>query len=334
MTDSLYDALDKEIKDALTEKSGALKPFTTKVAEEYHNLSAGTLIRDPYFLNAAKHLFPAHQKMIEEIYEAKKQYGIKLVVISGGIGMGKTFIASAMTWLEWFYFSTTPNPQEVWPFISPETKTAFILMSKTEVQAKRIVFDNVAKLFESEFNKEYFPPNKQTKRALIIPRNNTLIFPGTGQATSLLGYNTFSAVLDEINFLKSLTNTVSSNYSDDPAKVMYDQANDRIFSRWGHNGGLIFAISSARLPFPFSWQEAMIYKAMQEGMEKSKIFFRRLPLWKAKPKQFFDSTGYFLFNAETFEIITDKDMVDDYLQAKERSNLPSEYNPYLGGLSI
>jgi hypothetical protein len=325
-----YSKLEEVVKDELT--VGGLKPWTPSTAESFHRCRPRELIESDYFLNMKEIIYPFHLDTIEELYKERANRKIDVVVFIQSIGAGKTLVASALEWLEWFYFSTTPNPKEAFPFVDTKNSTtAFILMSRDADKARKVVFTNVYRMFQSQFNKEYFPPDIKIKRYLDIPRNHTLIFPGTGEAVSALGFNVYSAVVDEAAFLQQAAKDSSSEEVDDQAQAMFEQLNGRIYSRFQDNGGLIVFITSAN-KFE-NWVELKAKEAQELGI-KSNIFFKRAPLWVAKPKKFFPSGQVFLFNAMNYEIITDEDMIEEYMQAKSKNDLPKDFNPLLGGLLL
>jgi hypothetical protein len=255
-----------------------------------------------------------------------------LFVANNCIVTHNTYLAGALEWLEWFYYSTTPDKKKEYPYIDPKSTTAFILMSRDKDKAKQVVFRNVAPLFESQFNKEYFPPNPNIRTYLDIPRNKTLIFPGTGSAASALGFNIFSGIVDEAAFLQQASKGSSSEEVVDQAQAMYEQINGRITSRFAFNGGMVIMITSANKYG--SWVENKILDAIKFGNEKDQIFWRRVPIWKAKPLGFFPSGKEFLFNPDTYEIITDPDMVQEYFKAVSRNPLDTPFNPFRGGLAL
>jgi hypothetical protein len=327
-----FDELKRVVVDELVESGTNLKPWTPAVAKSFHDKPINELIESDYFLNLKEGLHPFHKDLIEELYEEKRNRQISLVIVFAGIGSGKSYLASVLEWIEWYRFTTTPYPEIEFPFIDIAKSTiAFILMSKDANKAKHIVFNYVYNMFKTEFNKEFFPPNPKVKSYLHIPRNKTVIFPGTGEATSALGFNVFSGIVDEGAFLQHASSGSSSEEIEDQAEAMYDQIHGRIFSRFGSKGGLLIFISSANKVD--GWMEKQVDYAIKNP-NKSNIFWKRAPLWKCKPANFFPSGQYFLFNAKTFEIVTDPDMIDEYYQAKDRLQLTSDFNTYLGGLLL
>jgi hypothetical protein len=290
------------------------------------------LIEDEYFLNLKHNLYPFHYETILEIYRERKKRKLDLVILNEGIGSGKNYLAATLEWLEWYYYITTPDRKKVWPHIDPNTTTAFILLSKTERESRKIVFEYVFRLFQSKFNREYFPPDTKTTTSLKIPRSKTLIFPGTGEAASALGYNVYSGIVDEASYLqKTASKGSSSEEVEDQAQAMYNQLHGRIYSRFGHRGGLLVMITSANKVEDYVEQK--IRDAIKYGCDRDRIFYKRVPFWKAKPAEFFPTGKQFLFNAVTFEVITDEEQIKDYMKAREVLGLENmKENHVLSGL--
>lgn len=327
----LFEELANVINTDLVE-AGNSKLWNDSVAAEYHKLKPSEIFKSDYFLNIGDTLYPFFFDLADELHAERQNRKIDLVVFNMGIGSGKTYFSSALEYYEWLYFTTTPNKKQAFPGIDPETSTAFILMSRDKEKAKKIVFTNVYRHFNCQFNKDYFPPNPRVRTYLDIPRNKTLIFPGTGEAVSALGFNLFSGIVDEAAFLQAVAKGSSSEEVTDPAQAMFEQINGRIDSRFGKNGGLIIMITSANKEGNFV--ENMIEKAIQDGNYKHKIFWRRAPVWKTKPPGFYPSGEVFLFNRDTYEIITDLDMIREYMDARSRLDLNTDFNPILGGLLL
>lgn len=334
-SNDFYDSLEKIVSEELTKSGGGLKPWTPGIAKSFHEKSIRELIESEYFLNLKGTIYPFYINLIEEIFEESKNRKINLVTLSAGIGSGKNFVGSVLLWLNWYYYTTTPDHKEKFPYFDFKNATvAFILMSRDAEKAKKVVFSYVYPLFQSQFNKEYFPPNPKITSYLDIPRNKTLIFPGTGEAASALGFNIFGSVVDEINYLQGNSAKSSSSAEvEDPAEAMYNQIQGRVYSRFGEHGGMNMFISSANKVN--SWMENKIASAMKNGVEMEKIFFLRIPFWKAKPKGFFNTDKEFLFNAVTMEIITDEEQIKQYYSARERAGINSmKINPVLSGLML
>lgn len=242
------------------------------------------------------------------MWEERKKRQINLVILEMAIGSGKSFFSSILQWLQWKELICKYNPHEYFR-LDPDSKIAFICLSKTHDQARKITFDYVQARFKSGFNKDYFPPNDRKKSELEIKRSNTLIFPGTSSEASALGYNVYGANIDEAANLDIVEDSKKATIGDvyDPAEEIFNATYQRMKSRFvdpitGKVPGFIVMMSSPVHPDDF--MERKIREA--ESGEATDIFWRRAKLWEAKPKWFFPRGKTFLFDTETLEIIDNK----------------------------
>jgi len=101
---------------------------------------------------------------------------------------GKTIKVAVLLWLLWYEASMHLSPQEYYN-LHKDSTIAFICLSRSEAQSRRVIFSDVWKRFKSPFNQDYFPSNPRMRREIFISRNNTVVYAGTSSALSALGYN-------------------------------------------------------------------------------------------------------------------------------------------------
>jgi intein/homing endonuclease len=104
--------------------------------------------------------------------------------IADGFISHNTMIASILIWLQWYEVATIYNPQEYYN-LAPGSTIAFMTLSRTELQSKRVIFSDVFKRFQSPFNKDYFPPNPRYQKEIQIAQNNTVVYAGTSSELCL-----------------------------------------------------------------------------------------------------------------------------------------------------
>ena len=120
-----------------------------------------------------------------------------------------------------------------------------------------------------------------------------------------MGYNVYSAVIDEANFLEVTEDSKKSNDEMyDAGEEMYNAVMNRMTSRFMRQGkipGVIVLISSPR--YPDSFLERKIKEGKSVGIEKLNMFIRSRSLWEAKGKKYFDLDNYFVIDTDSLEII-------------------------------
>ena len=265
-----------------------------------------------YFLDAKSWLWERNAEIIQDLWEERKKRHISLAIILGSIGNGKTSIMSLITWLLWYevtiqYKKSSLNtiPQEYFG-LRPASKIAIISLSTTVKKATEVMFNEVKNSFSTGFNHDYFPHNPRIKSMLDIERNNTIIFPNTATAAGILGYNVYSAAIDEAAFLEVIEDSKRGEEDRvyDQAESLHNATKQRMRSRFGHkNKGMIVMGTSINHP-----DDYVIRKAKEAyNVEDTEIFYSLLPEWQVKPTFVnFPADKFFYFDTEKIEVIKDE----------------------------
>lgn len=318
---AIHSLAEQWINDFQEKSTGASFPWTKERSEEFKNIPIETLIRDPYFLGFKDKIFDGVLEDIKALWEEKKRRPIHLALFLEGIGSGKTVKSSILMWLSWYDLSVNYiDPQEFFN-LAPRSVIAFMMMSRSETQARKVTFTEVWNRFQSPFNKDYFPPHERFSREIRIDVNNTCVFAGTSSSLSALGYNLFGGVIDEAAFLEVVEDSKRSDSKYDAAEEMYNAVYHRMVSRFAKEGklpGLLCMVSSPRFPDDF------IHRKIDEATANPKysgIFWRRRSTWEAKGKKFFPNEDFFYIDTETSEIIQDPDSIR-FLDAVDNSQFP------------
>jgi hypothetical protein len=222
--DVLFNEASKWVEDFQSNNNKAQFPWNSQIAEEFRTVPIQTLIKDPYFLGFEDNVYDGVLNDIVDLFEAKKVHPIHLAIFLEGIGAGKTVKASILMWMIWYYLSMDPDPQSVHT-LAPRSVIALLMMSRSELQAKRITFGEVWNRFQSPFNKDYFPPAERFNREIRIEVNNTCVYAGTSSALSSLGYNLFGGVIDEACLIKSTLQRVKFENQIDLSNINLHQKN-------------------------------------------------------------------------------------------------------------
>lgn len=292
--------------------------WDSKVRDEYACLPVETLIDDSYFLGIKDELYPVHRRDIVELWQARKERGVDVFVDEEGIGSGKTYKFGVILWLL-TYELLVSDFKVRFPFTGKGTGISLVCMSRNAVLAKEVTFQKVLPFFDCPFFKEHFPPSVDfdiTEKKRRLPSRlrfpkNVVIFPGTGEALSAIGYDIYGAAIDEVNYLEVVTNSkravTGRNY--DAGEEMFSALYSRMASRFPEgNRGIIGLFSNARYINDFSERKG------REAKTNKKIFYRRRAVWEAKPASF--------YKGETFKFDLDiKKVVDDEVANKKQDRV-------------
>lgn len=324
INDAIHGMAEQWISNFQEETVGTVFPWTIERSNEFKNIPIETLVRDPYFLGFKDKVYDGVLEDIIALWEEKKRRPIHLALFLEGIGSGKTVKSSILMWLSWYDLSVNyVDPQEFFN-LAPRSVIAFMMMSRSEIQARKVTFTEVWNRFQSPFNKDYFPPHERFSREIRIDVNNTCVFAGTSSSLSALGYNLFGGVIDEAAFLEVVEDSKRSDTKYDAAEEMYNAVYHRMVSRFAKEGklpGLLCMVSSPRFPDDF------IHRKIDEAIsnpQHSGIFWRRRSTWEAKGKKFFPNEDFFYIDTETSEIIMDKETIR-FLDTLQPNQFPLNY---------
>jgi len=305
--DEVVDELESIIHEEQYKRHQKLLPWTPEKRTEFGSLletpeGIEQLIRDDYFLGWGDRIYDSILQDVTDLFMERKKRDINLAIFISSIGAGKSCEASIILWLTWLELVCYGDPQKYFD-LGVDSVIAFIILSRTAVQARKVAFNEVWNRFQSPFNKDYFPASPRYRTEIIMERNNIVLFPGTSSALSALGYNLYGGIVDEANFLEVVEDSKRAAMEDryEAAEDMYNAITNRMVSRFMKAGklpGLLAMISSPRYPTDFL--ERKVKEAIDLG-KLSNVFFRKRTLWEAKGKKFYPSNQYFYINTETLE---------------------------------
>ncbi len=190
----------------------------------------------PNYLNIGKHL---RERVLAELV---KIFGDEFIpghiaeysqaLITGGIGIGKTTIASVVLTYMACCTLCLKDPQDYYDLL-PGSAIAFMQMSTKASQALDVIFhDTKSRIDNSPWFRDRYPRNKALKNKIEFTDKNINIIPGDSLETTFEGYNVLGGVLDEMDSHKK---TLTKDY----AEAGYSTIHARITSRFGDRGFLL-----------------------------------------------------------------------------------------------
>lgn len=242
-----------------------------------------TFLHDPQYLGRGVG-DAAYPRIVDDL-EALFAGSFTEVVLTGGIGWGKTRMAELGILYEIYLLSCMRDPAATYGLM-PGSTLAFLNISVTQMQAKRILFGGLFDLVRSSpYFREHFPFDPKITTEIRFPRN-VICYPVASNEQSMLGENVFSAVLDEMNFMPLVKNSTQQldGGTYDQAQVLYERLSRRIRSRMNQRGrlpGHIWLMSSARYPNDFTERKTV------EALTDQQIFVKRYAVWETRPRSFF-----------------------------------------------
>lgn len=252
----------------------------------------------PNYLNIMDKMRPSIIKMLLDIFGKETNPDriarYKEGIITGGIGIGKTTIASIVNVYMCHWVLCLHNPQDYFGLLDG-SRIAFMQMSTSGNQAKEVVFGDVkARIENSPWFKKYYTYDKSFKNQIRFPKDIWII-PGDSTETTFEGYNILGGVLDEADSHKVTDNK-------DYAQQGYDTIVGRMSSRFGDRG-FVLVIGQKKKPNGFV---AKTYSRMKRDPE---AYTAHLTIWESLGWQkFLDPvTGErksFWYDTETYKFTT------------------------------
>lgn len=253
-----------------------------------------------------------------------------LAMITGGIGIGKTTIASIILPYMAHWVLCLKNPQKFFDLL-PGSRIAFMQMSTSGDQAKEVIFGDVkARIEHSPWFTSKYPFDSKFKNQIRFPKD-IWILPGDSEETTFEGYNILGGILDEADSHKM---TKVKDY----AEQGYTTISSRIKSRFGDRGFLLVIGQMKRA-------NGFAARKYNEFMKDPDAYAVRMSIWESfgwnhylKPDGTRDSFWYDterkeIISAGVYAITKNKNCIEvPVLYRKEFENNPEKALRDLAGI--
>jgi hypothetical protein len=224
----------------------------------------------PHYLNIEGRVRKSILHELEEIigpevnHERLTRY--PLAMITGGIGIGKTTVASIVLPYLAHWVLCLKDPQGFFNML-PGSRIAFMQMSTSGTQAKEVVFGDIkARIEHSPWFQTNYPFSKDFRNQLRFPKD-IWILPGDSAETTFEGYNILGGILDEADSHKL---TQDKDY----AEQGYTTIHTRVASRFGDKGFLLI-IGQMKSATGFAARK------YEEFKKDPKAYVVRMSIWES-----------------------------------------------------
>lgn len=189
-----------------------------------------------------------------------------LAMITGGIGIGKTTIASIVLPYLAHWTLCLKDPQDYFSLL-PGSRIAFMQMSTSESQAAEVVFGDIkARIQYSPWFVQKYPYDTKYTKQLRFPKD-VWVLPGDSAETSFEGYNILGGILDEADSHKVTKNK-------DYAEAGYTTISSRISSRF-ESKGFLLVIGQMKKGNGFA------AKKFEEFQQRDDAYVVRMSIWES-----------------------------------------------------
>lgn len=331
LSPDIFEACRRATEEALVKKvhklTGSEKQWTPEICAEFSRVSLDDLLFNSYFLGSSlrrEDMYPAVYETITEIWNWMNDPNrdpLHYVVLFWAIGGGKTTTNGVLQWLQWYFLTTHWFDFRKELHFLGNKPCALIQMNKDAKKARKVTFESIYPLFEQcAFNQEYFPIDKRVTSEIRISRNNILIFPGTGEAASVLGYDIYAAGLDEMAKMRTVDQSAYGANEDgkyDVGKDIFDQVDQRIQSRFGSKARGVMVMFTQRN----TGREFI--ETFAKGIESGRIknaMVKKYTFWDAvgrdNPKHFTNPKNVFI-HTKNYTVIDDDAQIEILRQKKK-----------------
>lgn len=239
------------------------------------------------YLGLRGNMRPRVMDVLWRLFHSEQSDGYLEAVFGGSIGWGKSMSAMCSSAYLLYKVSCYHCPQIEFG-LAPGTSIVWVMQSKTATLARKVVFDQFGGLLRHSpyFTQQFaFDPNVKTE--LRFP-HDILVLPCAGTDTAALGMNVMGGILDELNFMERVENSVSGKFTGeteyDQAAKLYNTAMRRMKSRFLHSGkvpGKLFLISSANYPGDFIDRKRQEMEQELAETGTTTTFYAGMSQWEA-----------------------------------------------------
>lgn len=286
VSDLSQDEVDLLMGLVLGEEETQIEATDEMLSRLYHTtpVSMEQFIEDPYYLGeSCETLYPQLRQDLIDLFD----YPYREVVLTGGIGVGKTYVLSIALCRVLYLLSCLTNPQKVFG-LSSGTEMVIPLISKNLILARDVMKTAVDdKIKESPYFMTKFTP-RISKESTVFP-NNIKVIIGSYTSERVLGTNVIACGLDETNFPPTRkAQQITTGFGKKRTAAHFDvvekvyqglarRIKSRFLNRVGDFPGMVILASSA------ATLESFTERKMEASENDSKVFVRDHTPWTVKP---------------------------------------------------
>lgn len=229
----------------------------------------------PDYLNVEGMIRPRIRQELENIMGAEvsgeRLTKFSLAMITGGIGIGKTTVASIVLPYMAHWVLCLRDPQKFFKLL-PGSRIAFMQMSTSEKQALEVVFGDIKARIEHSPWFQKYPFDTRFKNQLRFAKD-IWILPGDSEETTFEGYNILGGILDEADSHKV---TPRMDYAEQGYATIFSRIQSRFQDR-----GFLLVIGQMKKSTGFAARK------FQEFKSDPNAYAVRLAIWDSMGDEFY-----------------------------------------------
>ncbi len=219
-------------------------------------------------------IYPKWREELRTIFSG----GVKEVVLTGAIGIGKTTIAVLIILYDLYRMSCLHNPHDFYRLVRGST-IAIGLYNVYKYKIETTSFPLLKSWVErSPYFKERFATDPRKTTRLLFP-HNIVVISGSSELHAI-GDNLYGALIDEANFMKVSGGEEELNQ----ALALHQSVKRRQESRFVTQPGMLCLVSSTR------FQSSYTIEYIRNNENNPRVHICSFSLWDVKPRDLY--SGY------------------------------------------
>lgn len=255
-------------------------------------------------------------------------------VLTGGIGTAKTTLAVFTQLYETYRILNLSNPHREFG-LDPDSEIVIVFQSLTEAAARSVDYEFFRSIMDSSpwfQDHEAANYNKELKSTIQFDRHLT-IKPVSSLETAAIGQNVIGGIIDEINYLSVIQNSVKAvgGLDYDQAQVNYNAIARRRESRFMKQGflaGMLCLVSSKRYPGQFTDRKVAQARTELAETGKTSIYVFDKRTWEVRPEGSYcgDKFKVYIGERNSNPFVIEPGKYGDYAEDDPKvDNVPIEY---------
>lgn len=200
--DSFLSSSEMELFKSILEEAKKIKDRGKKAKKIRDVVPIRQWVEDEYYVGPpGMSLYPYWKQKLVEVFDEKRDIPINELVITGGIGTGKSTFGCFCIVRKIYELSCYENIPALFQLM-PGTLISFMYFTVSKTQAELTGYGQIKNIIDSiPYFKELFPRNDRLQSMLVFPEN-LLLFYGSSNAHAI-GMNMIGSILDEANFFQN-----------------------------------------------------------------------------------------------------------------------------------
>ena len=265
-----------------------LEHYGARPGRKFDPVDIETFVCSSNYMDQKAFVRPAILDNLKKIFEEESYF--YEVVLGGGIGVGKNYLADMALSYTAYDLSSYYSPQVEFG-LDPGANIVFMLQSASTKLARRVMLSQLSeRIVLSPYFKNNFMFDTKVRTELRFPQG-IVFLPISSTDIAALGMNIFGGAIDEMSFMARIKGSKKADASShiyDQAEKLYNTVMRRMESRFILHGkvpGKLFLLGSANYPGDFIDKKMKEAEALIAEKKPCPIYVMNMALWESLPPE-------------------------------------------------